>query len=145
MIFSFLAIFHVLQWTFLNFPPFSIFLAIFHVLKCVFLISRFSVSSPYSRSYSVHFSFFTFFSDFVIVQVLKWMFLVFHGFQFSCHNPCPRWTFLNFPPFSVFLAIFHVLKCVFLISNDFQFSCHIPCPTVDISKFSSFFSFPRRI
>ena len=38
MIFSFLAIFHVLQWTFLNVPPFSVFLAIFHVLKCVFLI-----------------------------------------------------------------------------------------------------------
>ena len=27
MIFSVLAIFHVLQWTFLNFPPFSVFLA----------------------------------------------------------------------------------------------------------------------
>ncbi|SFW05762.1 Uncharacterised protein [Chlamydia abortus] len=40
MIFSFLAIFHVLQWTFLNFPPFSVLLAIFHVLKCVFLIFR---------------------------------------------------------------------------------------------------------
>ncbi|SFW05826.1 Uncharacterised protein [Chlamydia abortus] len=40
MIFSFLAIFHVLQWTFLSFPPFSVFLAIFHVLKCVFLIFR---------------------------------------------------------------------------------------------------------
>ena len=38
--FSFLAIFPVLQWTFLNFPPFSVFLAIFHVLKCVFLIFR---------------------------------------------------------------------------------------------------------
>ena len=38
MIFSFLAIFLVLQWTFLNFPPFPVFLAIFHVLKCVFLI-----------------------------------------------------------------------------------------------------------
>jgi hypothetical protein len=40
MIFSFLAIFHVLQWTFLNFPLFSVFLAIFYVLKCVFLIFR---------------------------------------------------------------------------------------------------------
>ena len=30
MIFSFLAISHVLQWTFLNFPPFSVFLAIYH-------------------------------------------------------------------------------------------------------------------
>ena len=33
MLFSFLAIFHVLQCTFLNFPPYSVFLAIFHVLK----------------------------------------------------------------------------------------------------------------
>ncbi|SFW05856.1 Uncharacterised protein [Chlamydia abortus] len=40
MIFSFLAIFHVLQWTLLNIPHFSVFLAIFHVLKCVFLIFR---------------------------------------------------------------------------------------------------------
>ena len=35
MIFSFLAIFHALQWTVLNFPPFSVLLATFHVLKCV--------------------------------------------------------------------------------------------------------------
>ena len=34
-----------------------------------------------------------------------------------------QWTFLNFPPFSVFLGIFHVLKCEFLIFRDFQFSC----------------------
>ncbi|SFW06988.1 Uncharacterised protein [Chlamydia abortus] len=38
MIFTFLVIFHVLQWTFLNFQLFSVFLTIFHVLKCVFLI-----------------------------------------------------------------------------------------------------------
>ena len=31
------------------------------------------------------------------------------------------------------------------IFHDFQFSCHIPRPTVDISKFSTFFSFPRHI
>ncbi|SFW06090.1 Uncharacterised protein [Chlamydia abortus] len=31
---------------------------------------------------------------------------------------------------------------MFLIFHDFQFSCHIPRPTVDISKFSTFFSFP---
>ena len=62
--------------------------------------------APYSRSFNVHFSFFTFFTDFVIFQVVKWMFLIFH---------------------------------------DFQFSCHIPRPTVDISKFSTFFSFPRQI
>ncbi|SFW07455.1 Uncharacterised protein [Chlamydia abortus] len=49
MIFSFLAIFHVLQWTFLNFPPFSVFLAIFYVLKCVFLFRDFPAFSPYSN------------------------------------------------------------------------------------------------
>ena len=37
----------------------------------------------------MHFSFFTFFSDFVIFQVVKWMFLIFHDFQFSCHIPRP--------------------------------------------------------
>ena len=31
------------------------------------------------------------------------------------------------------------------IFHDFQFSCHIPHPTVVISKFSTFFSFPRHI
>ena len=66
----------------------------------------FSVFLPYSRSYTVNFSYFTFFSDFLIFQVVKWIFLIFH---------------------------------------DFQFSCHIPHPTVDISKFSTFFSFPRHI
>ncbi|SFW06072.1 Uncharacterised protein [Chlamydia abortus] len=34
---------------------------------------------------------------------------------------------------------------MFLIFHDFQFSCHIPRPNVDISKFSTFFSFPRHI
>ncbi|SGA30945.1 Uncharacterised protein [Chlamydia abortus] len=84
------------------------------------------------------------------------MFLIFHDFQFSCHIPCPTLsflnfppfsvflaifhvlTFLNFPPFSVFLAIFHVLKCVFLTIRDFQFSRHIPGPSVCIFHFSRF-------
>ena len=106
MIFSFLAIFHVLQWTFQNFPPFSVFLAIFHVLKCLVLIFRDIQVSRHIPGLSVHFSFFTFFSDFVIFQVVKWMFLIFH---------------------------------------DSQISCHIPRPTVDISKLSTIFSFPRHI
>ena len=93
----------------------------------------------------MHFSFSTFFSDFVIFQVVKWMFLIFHDFQFSCHIQCPTVDISNFPPFSVFIAIFHVLKCIFLIFRDFQFSRHIPGPTVCISHFpcssviSSFF------
>ena len=103
-----------------------------------FSFSVISVFSPYSRCFSVHFSFFTFFSDSVIFQVVKWMFLIFHDFQFSYHIPGPTVTFLSFPYFSVFLAIFHVLKCVFLIFRDFQFSRHIPGPTVCISHFSRF-------
>ena len=44
------------------------------------IVHLFQFSSPYSRSFSVHFSFFTFFSDFVIFQVVKWMFIIFHDF-----------------------------------------------------------------
>ena len=151
---------------------------------CISHILWFSVFSPYSRSYSVHFSFFTFFSDFVIFQGVKWLFLIFHDFQFSCHIPCPIVdiskfsNFFSFPRnisrpkvcifhflwFSVFspyswsycvhfsfftffsdFVIFQVVKWMFLIFHDFQFSCHIPRPTVDISKFSTLFSFPRHI
>ena len=60
-----------------------------------------TISMAMIISIGIHFSFFMFFSDFVIFQVVKWMFLIFH---------------------------------------DFQFSCHIPRPTVDISKFSTFFT-----
>ena len=70
--------------TFFSFPR--------HISRHTVCISHFpwfSVFSPFSRSYSVHFSFFSFFSDFVILQVVKWMFLIFHDFQFSCHIPCP--------------------------------------------------------
>ena len=86
----------------------------------------------------MHFSFSTFFSDFVIFQVVKWMFLIFHDFQILAIFHVLQLTFLKFPPFSVFLAIFHVLKWVLLIFCDFQFSRHIPGPTVCISHFSRF-------
>ena len=122
IIFSFLAIFPVLQWTFLKFPPFSVLLDIFHVPNCLFLIfrdfqfsrhipgpsvcishfSRLSVISSFFKSSSGSFSFSMIFSFLALFHVLQW-------------------TFLNFPPFSVFLAIFHVLKCVFLIFLDFSF------------------------
>ena len=49
------------------------------------LLSRFTRNE--FRSYSVYFSFFTFFSDFIILKGIKWMFLIFHDFQFSCHIP----------------------------------------------------------
>ena len=86
----------------------------------------------------MHFSFFTFFSDFVIFQVVKCMILIFHDFQFSCHIPCPTVDISKFSTFSVFLAIFHLLNCVFFIFRDFQFSRHIPGPSLCISHFSLF-------
>ena len=90
----FLAIFHVLEWTFLNFPPFSVFLAIFQVLKSVFLIfrdfqfsrhipgpsvcishfSRFLVISSFFKSSSGCFSFSMIFSFLAIFHVLEWTF-----------------------------------------------------------------------
>ncbi|SFW06969.1 Uncharacterised protein [Chlamydia abortus] len=66
-------------------------------------------------------SHFPFVSDFVIFQVVKWMFLIFHGFQFSCHIPRPTVDISKFSTFSVFLAIFHVLNCIFLIFMIFSF------------------------
>ena len=119
--------------TFFSFPR--------HISRPKVCISHFrwySVLSPYSRSFSVHFSFITFFSDFVIFQVVKWKFLISMIFSFLAIFPVLQWTFLNFPPFSVFLAIFHVLKYVFLILCDFHFCRHIPGPTVCISHFSRF-------
>ena len=103
MIFSFLAIFHVLKWTFLNFLPFSGFLAIFHFLMCVFLIfhdfqfschipgptvcishfSRFSVILSFFKSSSGCFSFCMISSFLSIFHVLQWTFLNFPLFQFS--------------------------------------------------------------
>ena len=83
MTFSFLAIFHVLQWTFLYFPTYSFFLAIFHVLKCVFLILRdfqLSCHIPGPTVCISHFSRILVISSFLVV---KWMFLIFHDFHFS--------------------------------------------------------------
>jgi hypothetical protein len=84
--FSFLAIFQALQNTFLILHDFQWFFFFCHILGFTVCISHFlpfSVFSPYSRSYSVHFSFSTFFSVF-------------------CHNPGPTMCVSHFPWFSVF-------------------------------------------
>jgi len=81
----------------------------------------------------VHFSFFTFFIDFVIFQVVKWMFLIFPDFQISCDIPCPTVDISKFSNFFSFPCHISCVKCVFLI-----FSRHIPGPTVCISHFSCF-------
>src|SRR5688500_6875245 len=106
MIFSFLAIFHVLQWTFLNFPPFSVFLAIFHVLKCVFLTFRdfqFSRHIPGPSVCISHFSCFLVISSFFMSSSGCFSFSMIFSFLAIFH--VLQGTFLNFPPFSVFLAI----------------------------------------
>ncbi len=145
---------------------------------CIFIFRDFQFFRLYSRSFSVHFLFFTLFSDFIIFSSLVDVF-IFHDFQF-CYIPRPTVDILNFPPFSVFLAYISRPK-VYFIFRDFQFSrlysrsfsvhflfftflvislffvasgCfHFPWfsvffaifhgPTVDIFKFSTFFSFPR--
>jgi hypothetical protein len=88
MIFSFLAIFQVLQGTFLNFPPFSVFLAIFYILKCVFLIFRdfqFSRHIPGPSVCISHFSRFSVISSFFKSSSGC---VSFSMIQFSCHIPC---------------------------------------------------------
>ena len=114
-------------------------LTMFQVLQCAFLIFHvFHFFSPCSRSYSVcvsfymifnflaiihfysvHFSFFTFFSvSLVIFYVLPCEFLIFLLCQISSHIPGPI----------VFVSIF-------LFG---QSSHHIPAPTVCVSHFPPF-------
>ena len=151
---------------------FSLFLAIFQVVQCVFSFCmflsvschiscptmvffhfpRFSFFLPYSRSYSVHFSFFTF-SSFNIFQVIECLCLIFHVFQFAHQNPGPTLCIFYSSRFTLFLAVFQVLHCVFLILHDFQcflpyfmsnlvvscqFSHHSPGSRVCVSHFTRF-------
>jgi hypothetical protein len=156
--FSDVVIFQVVKWMFLNFhdfqfschiprptvdiSKFSTFFSfprdISHPKVCISHFPKFSVFSPYSRSYSVHFSFFTFCSDFVIFQVVKWMFLIFHDFQFSCHIPFPTADIPKISTFFIFLSHISSPKVCISQFRDFHFSRHIPRPTVCISHFSSF-------
>ena len=103
---------------------------------CISHFPGFSVFSPYSRSYSVHFSFFTLISDFVIFQVVKWMLPIFDDFQFSCHIPCSSVDISKLSSFLSFTRHISGTKLCIFIFRDFQFSRHIPGPTVCISHIS---------
>ena len=85
--------------------PFSIFFQVSRHIPCpTRWFSHFlswSVFLPYSRSYSVHFSFFTYFDVSPIFYILPCLCLIFHIFQFSPHNPNLQCTFL----------IFHLIHC----------------------------------
>ena len=119
MIFSFLAIFHVLPWTFLNFPPFSVFLAIFHVLKCVFLIFRVFQFSRHIPGPTVCISHFSRFS--VISSFFKWSSDCFSFSVISGFSPYSRYYYVHFSFFTFFsdFVIFEVLTWIFLIFHDF--------------------------
>ena len=104
-----------------NFPSFSVVLAKSHVLQCVFLIFYvFQHISPYTRFYSVRFSFSTFFS--VSVNIHGYPECVSHLTEFSVFLLYTKSNTMRFS-FSMFLsgsAIYHVIECAFLIFHVFQ-------------------------
>ena len=93
------------------------FLAIFYVLQCA----------------SVIFHVFQWFRHFLIV---KWIFLIFHDFQFSCHIPRPTVDISKF--FTFFSFSRHISRPKVCISHFpwFQVSLHIPGASVCNSHFS---------
>jgi hypothetical protein len=114
-----------------NFPPVWVFL-------------------PYSNSYRVCVSFYTFFSAyrhipghtvflshfplFSVFSPQSWSYKLYFIFQvFNCfflHYSMSYSVCFSFWRFSVYLPIFHVLPCEFLIFLVCQFSRHIPGPTM---------------
>jgi hypothetical protein len=116
--------------------------AIFQVLDSTYLIFQvLECFSPYSRSYSVHFSFSTYLSvsryipgQTVVVSYFP------RFFQFSCHNTGPTVCISHFSrfslfssysrPYSVFLVL-HIFQCFLLYSRSYHVSF----------SFSSFVSF----
>ena len=124
--------------------------------------SRWSLFSPYPRSYSVCVSFSTFFSFLTIIQVKQCLCFIFLVFQFSLHNPGPTVLFLffhvftvsrhirgptvcvsHFAGFSVFLETFQVLSVCFSFYTSLRFSQDIPSPTVFMSPFPRLSLFSR--
>jgi hypothetical protein len=99
MIFSFLAIFHVLQWTFLIFQVFSIPRHISGPKVCISHFPHFQVSCLFPGS-TVCINNFSCFSIFLIIyHYLNSVILIFHDFQFSCHIHVLQWTFVIFKLF----------------------------------------------
>ena len=112
--------------------------------ECYSHIPLFSVFSPYSRSFSVNFSFFTFFIDFVIFQVVKCVFLIFHDFQFSRHIPCTTVDIHIFqlfqfssPYFTSYSVCFSFSTFSVILPYSRSYSVHLP--------FFMFFNISRHI
>ena len=103
-----------------HFSTFFSFLTIVQVLFCVFLILQFfHCVLPYSMSYSVCFSFCTFFS-------------------LSHHISCPTMLVSHFPNLSVFLQYARSYRLYFSFFMFFTVPCHIPGHTVFMSHFPRF-------
>jgi len=133
------------------------FLAIFHLLQCALFIFHVSVISWFFKSSIVCFSFSMIFSFLSIFHVLEWRFLIFSHFQFSSPYFMSYSVCFSFSTFSVilpyfrsdsehssffmfliFLVIFHYLNRIILTFRGLPFSRPIPGPTMCISHFSRF-------
>ena len=126
-------------------------------------VPRFSFFSPYSRSYTVHFSFSTLLSGSCLIlgytmfvtHLLPFVCLidfsaysrsysVFFFFFFSCfsmfllHISCFKVCVSHFPRFFNFLAKFQSYSVHFSFLTFFTVSCHIPRPTMCVSHFPRF-------
>jgi hypothetical protein len=103
-----------------------------------------SVFLPFSRSYSLHFSFLHISMILAIFYVLPCVCLIFHVFQFSPHNPNLKCTFLIFhliqcfSPYSRLYNVCDAFSTVFFLCLFFR---HIPDPKVSISRFLCFSMF----
>ena len=80
----------------------------------------------------------------VIFYYLKSVILIFRDFQFSPHIPGPSVCISHFSCFLVISSFFKSSSGCLAFSMIFSFLA-ISRPTVDISKYSTFFSFPRHI
>ena len=85
---------------------------------CISTFSRFTLFLITTRSYSVCFSFSTFFKFFTQIQVLIWVFFLFHIFH--CFSPQSRSysLCLYFTPFSYFT--FHATFLYYHVSFSFS-------------------------
>ena len=156
--FIFLFIIQVLQRLFLIFHFFECFSPYFTsysvcFLFCTFFIVSHQVLCPtmpvslfpclsvfrHDPGPTVCVSHFPRFSVFLaIIQVLQFVFLILHVFQFFRCIPCPTMCISHFAAVSVFLAIFQVIQCLCLFLHIFHFFRHTPGPTVCINPFSHF-------
>ena len=102
-----------------------------------------SVFFPYSRSYIVHFSFFTFFNVSHDIPCLR-VFLS-HFSHFSDFLPYSRSYSVHFSFFKFFRITCHISRPTVYVSHfhDFQFSRHNPGPTLFVSHFPHLSLFSR--